>query len=179
MTNEIKKQIVVAPFLILGFLVLWGCLPGPLIVWTEDISSQESLWYGYKYKGIYILKEDVFISTTDLPLSNKNVLVAPREKTQGICTLLHSAPFSVEEYNLNRTHWEIIKGVATKGTRMQCNRIIKYNPLGYPSSLIFYATILDGPFSGKEADISDLSLLGPEHADGSLMKPNPRLLVSE
>jgi hypothetical protein len=125
------------------------------------------------------LKEDAFIRTIDLPLPNRDVLVAPREKTKGVYTLHYSAPFSVEEYNSNKAHWESIKGVVLSGTRIRCTRIVKYNPLGYSSSLYIYAIILDGPHAGKEAEISDLSLLSPENSDGFLMKPNPELLVSE
>ena len=158
------------------FLCLQSCIPGPLIVTTSDVSNNSDLWYGYSCNSIYKLNEDVFIKIIDLPLPNKIVLVAPRDKTKGVHTLHYGAPSNIKEYQDKSDKWKNIIGIIESSTKLKCFKLIKYNPFGYPSSLYIYARILDGPYAGYETEISDLSLLGPEHKFGYLMKPNPNLL---
>jgi hypothetical protein len=158
-------------------LTIIACAPGPYFVRTEDVSKEVKLWYGYKKLGTYVLKEDVFIRIIDLPLPNKHILVAPREKTKGIFTLHFSSPFSISEYENNRDKWDDIKGIVKAGTRLQCTKLIRYKPLGFSDSLYLYAKIINGPHAGMEVEIGELSLLGPESDAGYLHKPNPNLLT--
>lgn len=174
--NKINKFII--RMSILALLFLEGCVPGPLIVTTEDVSSQKQLWYGYRLDGKYKLEVNVFLRVrNDVPTPNKTVLVAPREMTIELSNLAYSAPFSVFDYKINKSKWSDVKGIVEKGTILQCTKLIKYNPLGYGSSLYIYAKILNGPHSGEEVEISDLSLLGPERTAGFLKKPNTKLLT--
>jgi len=158
-------------------IIVCGCVPGPLLFGEEDVSHKTKLWYGYKYKGIYELKTDMFIRQRDTNLPNKLVLVPPRAKTKKIYTLHYSAPESIEIYNNSKKQWPDIKGIVTAGTEIQCNKLIMYNAAGYGSSLYIFARILDGPFSGLEVEISDLSLVGPEDESGVYLNfPNVKLL---
>ncbi len=169
---------ILVEILLVGCLFFFGCLPGPLIVDTEDVSSEKQLWNDYRYHGIYKLKVDVFWRIReDVPTPNKSVLVPPREKTKGIYNLLYSAPQSISDYQKDQVKWPDVRGVVAADTRIQCTRLIKYNPVGYESSLYIYARILDGPYSGKEVEISDLSLttLDPK-SDLYLLSPNFNLL---
>ena len=164
--------------LLMGCLFLSGFLPGPLIADTEDVSSEKQLWNDYRYHGIYKLKNDVFWRIReDVPTPNKSVLVPPKEKTKGIHNLLYSAPQSISDYQKNQDKWPDIRGIVAAGTRIQCTKLLKYNPLGHESSLYIYAKILDGPYSGKEVEISDLSLTIFDHkSDLYLLSPNFNLL---
>lgn len=171
-------QLQLKTICLLIFIIL-GCVPGPLLVGTENVSNKEELWFGYRRNGIYKLKVDVFLRVRDTDLPSKIVLVAPREKTKGLFTLHYSAPWSVSDYNDNQDRWPDITGVVNAGVRIQCNNLIKYNTTGYGSSLYIFARILDGPYEGTEAEISDLSIVGPEHKSGVFLNtPNLNLLIS-
>lgn len=162
---------------ILFCILVNSCAPGPLLVSNEDVSEDSELWCGYLKEGRYLLIEDVFIRIIDLPLPNKHILVAPREKTKGIYTLQFSSPNTIDEYENNREQWNSVKGIVRKNTRLKCTRLIRYDPFLYPDTLYIYASIIDGPFNGLEVEISELSILGPETSSGYLLRPNPKLIV--
>lgn len=160
------------------FFLIAGCVPGPLLVGTKDVSCEKELWYDYSYNGRYELKVDVFLRERDTSLPSKLVLVPPRNKTKGVYTLHYSAPSSVNEYEADKDSWTDIKGVVSAGTTIQCIKLIKYSTIGYGNSLYIFAKIVDGPYSGIEAEISDLSLVGPEHKSGVFLNtPNLQLIV--
>jgi len=174
-SEPIQLQLKTICFLV---FIIFGCVPGPLLVGTVNVSNKEELWFGYSRNGIYKLKVDVFLRVRDTDLPSKIVLVAPRDKTKGLFTLHYSAPWSVSDYNDNRDRWPGIKGIVTAGVRIQCNKLIKYNTTGYGNSLYIFARILDGPHKGTEVEISDLSIVGPEHKSGVfLITPNLNLLI--
>lgn len=169
-------QLQLKTICLLVFIIV-GCVPGPLLVGTENVSNEEELWFGYSRNGIYKLKVDVFLRVRDTNLPSKIVLVAPREETKGLFTLHYSAPWSVSDYKNNEERWPGIIGVVTAGVRIQCNNLVKYNTTGYGNSLYIFARILDGPYEGTETEISDLSLVGPEHKSGVFLNtPNLNLL---
>jgi hypothetical protein len=158
--------------------IIFGCVPGPLLVGTENVSNEEELWFGYSRNGIYQLKVDVFLRVRDTNLPSKIVLVAPREETKGLFTLHYTAPWSVKDYKDNEESWPDIIGVVNAGVRIQCNNLVKYKTTAYGNSLYIFAKILNGPFKGIEVEISDLSLVGPEHKSGVFLNaPNLNLLV--
>jgi hypothetical protein len=174
--NKIKKIVCLKNLALLIFVV--GCVPGPLVVGTEDVSIDDDLWYGFKYYKKYILKEDVFLSARDTKTPSRLVLVPPREKTKGIYTLHYSAPLTVTQYKENNDRWPGIQGIVSAGTTIQCSKLVRYNAFGYGNSLYIFAVILEGPYSGIEAEISDLSLVGPEHKSGVYLNtPNLKLIT--
>lgn len=179
--QEVCKQRIkgiLVEILLMGCLFFFGCIPGPLIVHIEDVSNEKRLWNDYQHHGIYKLTVDVFWRIReDVPTPNKSVLVPPKEETRGIYNLLYSAPQSISDYQKNQDKWSDVRGIVGAGTRIQCTRLLKYIPLGYESSLYVYAQILDGPYSGKEAEISDLSLtIFDRKSDLYLLAPNFNLL---
>jgi hypothetical protein len=157
-------------------IAIIACVPGPLFVSNEDVSGEVKLWGDYKKMGIYKLMEDVFIRNVELPLPNKQILVAPREKTIDVYTLHFSSPNSISEYDKNKDNWKDIKGIVRAGVQLQVTKLIKYKPAGYPDSLYIYARILDGPYVGQEIEISELSLHGPKSGDLYIYRPNSNLL---
>ena len=168
----------------IGLLLLsnlfFGCAPGPFLVWTEDVTGKEDLWYGYRRGAIYKLKVDIFLK--DRGVNNVTpdqiVMAAPRDKTKCIYTLAYSVPKSIEDYRHNRDDWHEIIGIVKAGTRIQCTRLVCYNTFGggYGNSLYVFAKVVDGEFAGIEGEIGDISLLGPEVSAGFLIKPNLNLL---
>ncbi len=163
------------PIIYFSFFMV-ACVPGPLIVTKEDVSDEPNLWHGYKRNGEYILKSDVFLRfREDAATPKKIVLVAPRKKTIELCNLSYMSPFSIDEYSENRDDWPDIKGIITQGTAIKCIKIVKYNTLGYGSSLYIYAKILNGPFKEVEAEISDLSI-SEKKGDLFLKTPNLNIL---
>ena len=147
--------------LLAAFLTfLSGCVPGALVSWSNDVSEQKKLWGGYSRDAIYKLKADMFIrNRKDIPTPAESVLVAPAKNTKGLCYLHYSVPSSLSDYRNNIDAWPDIVGVVNAGTRIQCTKLIKYTPLGFGSSLYIKAVILDGPFAGKEVEITDLSTI--------------------
>lgn len=154
-----------------------SCAPGPLFVSTEDVSEEKKFWGGYTQMETYLLKNDVFLRKVDLDLPKKEILIAPREKTKDIYTLHFSSPHSIADYKKNKEDWVDIDGIVISGTRLQISSFIKYNPFGYSDALYIYADILDGPFSGKEVEISQLSLPDGKIGGMYLLKPNQDLLT--
>lgn len=161
--------------------LLSGCLPGPLFVVTRDISHLRERWGGYRYLGLYTLNIDVFWSVDEEAIApSKSVLVPPREATQGKCDLLYSAPFSISEYYEEIDKWPDVQGIVAAGTRIQCIKLINYIPVeivDWSGIIYMHARILDGPYSGKEVEISDLSIrrLDPISNQYSL-RPNLKIL---
>lgn len=176
-TNSIEKKIMcIFKAVIAGLFFAGGCVPGPLVVTREDVSNQEQLWYGYKRDGKYRLAVNVFLRVReDVPTPNKTVLVAPREKTLELCSLSYSSPYSLGDYYNNKERWSDVEGVVGEGTIIQCSRMLKLSSLGYGSSLYIYAKIIEGPFKGIEAEISDLSI-SEYKLNLYLKKPNLKLL---
>lgn len=178
--NKIVNFIIVFSPIILTSIIS-GCFPGPLITWTKDVSQNKDLWGGYKYNGLYTLKVDAFLRIRkEIYTPNKNILVPPRVATKGIYNLHYSAPESVDSYKGNVKKWPDVAGIVKAGTTIKCVKLIKYNPLGYGSSLYLEAEILYGPFAGQLAEITDLSLSKKDKKTGMFfLSPNPKLLSFE
>ncbi len=152
--------------------------------WTYGTESK--LWGGYEPDRTYTLKRDVFVMVVDdglagkkpalFPLCGKTRLaLAPEKDFQwpGKRGRHHTAPSSVEAYYLdpegvscvplsgtNTFRIEIV-GVATNGTRLRLTHIERNRGLnwfyGTHDDLTPLASILDGPFKGREVDIADVS----------------------
>ncbi len=168
-------------FLLVVVTLVSGCYPGPIAIFTNDVSKNQELWGGYSFKTTYSLKHDVFIadikSEPYLSLKESKILVPPRELTKGISGLYYPAPPSIQEYHKLYNNWPDIEGVVKAGTQIQCIKLIKYTPIGYSNSLYMYAEILNGPYGGVIAEINDLSVMGERSKSGELLSiPNPNLL---
>jgi len=153
----------------------------PLISFVQDVSENNALWGGYQYNGVYKLKMDMFLMDNgEYPTLNKEVIVAPRAATRGVYDLFNTPPQSIAEYRKNKGIWKSVKAIVRKGTRVKCNRLLKYIALGFGGSLHVHAIIMEGPFRGKEVEIGDLSLSKyDKETDLYLLSPNPKLLSYE
>lgn len=169
-------------FIVFAMLQLVGCLPGPIVSFTKDVTQDEKLWKYYQQNNIYELKVDTFwcFRNNESPVPTQSILVPPKNKTKGKNDLLYSAPQSVYDYKIKQDQWPDVKAIITAGTKIQCNKIVEYKPLGYINSYYIYAKIINGPYSGHEVEISDLSLsIFDQELNLYLFAPNLQLMKGE
>lgn len=157
------------------FFTISGCLPGPYLKFRLDVTNNETLWKqcNFKYKGIYKLKEDVFIEYYK-PFNF--LILGPTleyvKKTKQCVLLFYTLGGSLKDYQNNPKKYEESMGIVQRETKIQIMRIEKYVAVGYGGHNNIFATIIDGPFAGKEVEITDLTI-----GENSYIKnPNPELL---
>jgi hypothetical protein len=178
-----------------------GCVNFP---WNYGTESK--LWGGYKYDRTCTLKRDVFVMVVDdglagkkpslFPLCRKTRLALVPEKDfhwPGKRGRHHTAPSSIEAYysnpdvatriqrsGSNACRIEVF-GIATNRTSLRLTHIERNRGFnwfyGTHDVLTPFASILDGPFKGREVDIADVSDRFQQDDRGPFMyRPVPPLL---
>lgn len=160
-------------------LALTGC-----INCRHDYRGESQLWGGYDPGQIYILKRDVFVMSVDGELAGSRLALVPENELRWPSQRgrYYSAPTSIAAYRrdpvaastysnfavgqaFHRTNslcvLENVAGIAETGVRISPTRIERNRGLnlwsGHHDDLTPFAEILDGPFAGREVDVSDLS----------------------
>ncbi|MBN2311063.1 MAG: hypothetical protein JXR94_18955 [Candidatus Hydrogenedentes bacterium] len=180
-------------------------LPG-CAVFSYDVSGSKILWGEYERDAEYEVVMDVFLIRPNAECSinsctgrkvlyhNQFLALVPERCTSHLGGQ-YSSPESVAGYledpigaarkrfGTGFTDVENVVGVVKKGTRIRCTkltRIVGGNLLtGYGVYDVPHAEILDGPFSGAQVDLSDLSeraKSNPEKPKAWVLKLNPRYL---
>jgi len=157
-------------FGIIASLLMSGCDR----VSKEDASNDVELWGGYASKAVYALKENVFVLKLDDDWKGERYALSPEGRFKHP-TRFYSVPFSINKYKekndqmppenvVTGRSYDVpttTVGIAEKGTRIMCTKVIKY----YVSTLFFgnargtmiFGEILDGRYAGTLVDLSDLS----------------------
>lgn len=76
------------------------------------------------------------------------------------------------EFNKDKVKYLDIRGIVSKKTKIKAIRIERYVAVGYGGHNNIFATIVDGPFAGKDVEITDLTI----GEDPYIKNPNPELL---
>jgi hypothetical protein len=165
-------------FIVVVFVLLLGCAPGPIIRFGLDVTENEHLWGGYKYGQVYKLQNDMFLKVDETyPLKYKRVTIEPPGDL--VDKIISYIPQSVSEYKKFPGRFIKVRGIIIKGTRIKCSHLIKYIPVGFEPWLYPFAEILDGEYAGIEVMIDSISLAieDGKHELCFLKGPNYKLIV--
>ena len=137
----------------------------------DDMTEDESAWFGYHNKAIYQLQRDVFLIRVDWGLDPERLALTPDSSLNQVMGL-YIAPTTIEAYEKDPESSKIrtfrgqryyidVAGIVRAGTKIRCDRLLlntAYNWwFGKQTDYTVYATILNGAFAGNLVDIDDIS----------------------
>ena len=142
---------------------------------AKDAPSSSDLWGGYASGNEYELLSDCFMASVSDGLDGRRLALLPPGEIWDP-SQIHSSPKSISSWQQSPTNeYTDILGVVTSGTVVRCSRL-RVNTgwhwwCGSYRTATVYASVMNGEYSGKEVDMTDMSVYGEiERA------PNPAVL---
>jgi len=151
-------------------MILCGCYNV-----AKNAPSSSKLWGGYASGNEYVLLIDCFMASVSDGLDGRRLALLPPGEIWDP-SQIHSCTKNISSWQQSPTYeYTDIVGVVASGTVVRCSRL-RVNRgwqwwCGSYRTATVYASVMNGEHSGKEVDMTDMSVYGAIERD-----PNPAVL---